>query len=145
MLTRKRRLALTLFAAAPLLLAGCSDSLGNGSDVVGTYDLTVFAGENVPTLFELDEFTSVDVFSGTLVLREDGSFTESTSVRFNETGQPSVTDLLVTIGTYRTNGSDIILNVPAQSGFPATSLQGTIRRGVITYVQDFDTYEYRRQ
>jgi len=145
MLTRHRRLAVTLFAAAPLLLAGCSDSIGNGSGVVGTYNLTVFAGENIPANFFIDNFTNVDVFSGSLVLREDRSFTESTSVRFNEAGQPSITDLLVTIGTYSTDGSNIILNVPAQSGFPATSLQGTIRRGVITYIQGFDTYEYRRQ
>ncbi|HXG73078.1 MAG TPA: hypothetical protein VNJ04_20985 [Gemmatimonadaceae bacterium] len=145
MLTRKRRLALTLFAAAPLLLAGCSDSLGNGSNVEGTYDLTVFAGENVPANFSLDNFTSVDVFSGTLVLREDRSFTESTSIRFNTAGQPSFSDLLVTVGTYRTDGSNIVLNVPAQSGLPATSLQGTIRQGVLTYIQEFDTYEYRRR
>jgi len=145
MLTRQRRLAITLFAAAPLLLASCSDSIGNGSGVVGSYALTVFAGENVPASFSIDNFRSVDVFNGTLVLREDGSFTESTSVRFNQAGQPSIGDLLVTVGTYRTDGANIVLDVPAQSGFPATSLQGTIRQGVLTYIQGFDTYEYRRR
>lgn len=145
MLTRHRRLAVMLFAAAPLLLAGCTDSTGNDSGVVGSYALTVFASRNVPASFSIDNFRSVDVFSGSLVLREDGSFTETTSVRFNQAGQPSVGDLLVTVGTFVTSGSNIILNVPAQSGLPATSLQGTIRQGVLTYIQGFDTYEYRRR
>src|SRR5688572_9553871 len=87
MLTRKTKLLLSLTAAIPLLLAACTDNgiFDPRDDVAGTYQLTVFANGSVPRTFtvtagsgdpELPNGGTARIDDGTLVLDEDGTFTE---------------------------------------------------------------------
>lgn len=145
MFSRHRRIATGLLATAAIVLAGCSDSLGDNENVQGNYVLTVFAGENVPVNFPLGTGESLDVLSGTLVLRDDRSFSETIFVRFNRVGFPPENTNFVRTGTYTASRSRVELFFPAQNFEAAFTLEATVSGGVLTYVEEFETYRYQRQ
>ena len=158
MLTKNVRLLLAVTAATPLLFAACKDNnLVTPGNVVGTYQLTLFRGQVPPVtdtwqasdgIIDLPNGGTVTWTDGTIVLREDGSFTETNNYTITPTGEASRQSAFTSIGTYRLTGSSISLNAPAQNNIGARNLSGTITVKSLTYQesngQGFDLYEYRR-
>jgi hypothetical protein len=161
MLTKKAKLFLSLTAATPLLFAAaCTDNgiFDPRTDAAGTYQLTIFANASIPVTFavqpgddsELPNGGTWRVHDGTLVLRTDGSFTETNLITKTNTGGSSFESDFVSDGTYDINGSNIQFAAPAQNGFGARVFNGVVSEDRISY-NEFDSqtgtqflYEYRR-
>ena len=115
MLTRKARLFLSLTAATPLLFAACHDYgiLNPLTDAAGTYDLTVFAGHSMPNAtvnyppndpnFD-SRGGSLVATDGTLVLNQNGTYTETNNIIVNVNGAGSTSSPFVSRGTWNVNG-----------------------------------------
>ena len=158
MLTKNSRLVLTLTAAIPLLLAACKDNnLVTPENVVGTYQLTLFRGLQLPVT---DTYQASGNFvdfpnggtatwtDGTIVLNADGSFVETDNVTLSPTGEPARQSAFSSSGTYRLSGNSIIFTAPAQDKVDARNFSATVTVNSISYQdfngQGFDLYEYRR-
>jgi hypothetical protein len=141
-----KKLLLSLFAVT--LVAACTD---NGvfnplSDASGTYTLTVYQGKSIPATFP-----TFVVTSGTLVLRNNGTFTESNNYTANSSGQ---TSQFVSQGTWTLNGTSLSLVAPAQNGDNPRNVNGTLDfdvNGVATVGYSevdvngvLQSYEYKR-
>jgi hypothetical protein len=158
MLTKNARLVLALTAATPLLFAACKDNnLVTPSNVVGTYQLTLFRGLVPPVTDTYQASDGVDGFpnggtatwtDGMIVLNADGSFAETNNVTLQPTGGPTSQSAFTSLGTYRLSGNSVIFNAPAQNGTNARSFSATVTVNSISYQesngQGFDLYEYRR-
>jgi hypothetical protein len=152
MLTKGLRHLLGVAAIAPLLLNSCDTNPFDPSDgVTGTYQLTVFAGASVPALFscqpgdceEIPNGGTIRVNDGTLVLHDDGTFVERNHFTFT-TGGSSFNDTFTSTGTYNVSFDQLTLSAPPQSGANARFINATIEFETIRYVEDGDSYEYRR-
>jgi hypothetical protein len=169
MLTRKSKLLLSLTAATPLLFAACTD---NGifnplSDVAGTYQLSVYAGRTVPASYTiqpgdpnyptLPNGATLVVTGGSLVLRTNGTFTETNSYTVTPNGGSPYNDSFVSQGTWNLNGgSQVTLSAAATSqGAPARYVTGswtvnTVSRKETINYQEYDSgnvpqsFEYQR-
>lgn len=156
--TKQVRRLLSVAAMAPLLLTSCDSNnpFDPSRDAVGTYQLTVFAGRSVPATFTCNpgECTSLPnggtfvATDGDLVLYADGRFVETNYYTETPTGGSSQNSTFVSTGTYDVNFDEVTLSAPAQNGIGArflnatlTSVGGDIR---INYIEDGESYEYRR-
>jgi hypothetical protein len=152
MLTKRVRRLLGVAAVAPLLLTSCDNSpFDPFDDVLGTYQLTVFAGASVPANFACSPGEcgmvnggSLRVNGGTLVLRSDGTFTERNDFTETPNGESSRSYSLEWDGTYNINGDQFTLSAPAQNGLESRFATGTVEFDSIRYVEDNFSYEYRR-
>lgn len=159
MLTRKAKLLLSLTAATPLLFAACKDNslLGPYGDVAGTYQLTVFQGRTPPFTYTyqpgetpaLPNGGTIRWTDGTMVLRSDGSFTETNNYIITPSGGSSTSNAFVSIGTFTVNGNAFTLAAPQQSGVAARFATGTLDIDTISYTEDDEfgnplAYEYIR-
>ncbi len=159
MLTRKARLLLGLTAATPLLFAACHDNgiLSPYPDLAGTYQLTVFAAATLPVTYTytagqisaLPNGGTITWTDGTMVLRSDGSFTETNNYVITPSGGAGQNSSFVSIGTFTVNGTAFTLAAPAQSQTSARFATGTLDLDRINYVEDngdgtTSAYEYRR-
>ena len=154
MLTRKTKLLLSLTAAIPLLLAACTDHgiFDPNEDVVGTYQLTVFANGSVPRLFtvaagqdpELPNGGTARIDDGTLVLHTDGTFTETNNFTKTPTGGQSFLSDFISVGTFSVSGNQLTLQANAQNGYGPRFIDGTVEFDTISYVEGGFAYEYRR-
>lgn len=151
MLTRKVRRLLALTAAAPLLAVGCTD---NGifnpiQDASGTYQLTVFQGRSMPAHINYTDGSTLDVNSGNIVLRNDGTFTETNNYVATSPGQQPQNVSFVRDGQWTISGMDLTLFAPAQNNNPSVTIAATLDVDTITY-QEVDnngiqqSYEYKR-
>jgi hypothetical protein len=78
-----RRLAFTLAAAIPLLVAACSDSPTSPSAAIeGTYSLRTVNGQNVPVTVAQMGADRADITGGSLTLNNNGTFTGQLEFRF---------------------------------------------------------------
>lgn len=104
-----------LWLALPALLAcGGNDSTGPSVDAVGTWDLVTVDGRALPTLVPTGVgVPAVEVQSSQIVIRPDGSFTETYALRpmlsntatmFQEPGTWVRDGGVITL-TYSSNGS----------------------------------------
>jgi hypothetical protein len=158
MLTRKAKLLLSLGAATPLLFAACKDNslLGPYGDVAGTYQLTVFQGRTLPVTYTyapgaisaLPNGGTITWTDGTMVLRSDGSFTETNNYVITPSGGTAQSNAFVSIGTYTVNGSAFTLSAPAQGNVTARFASGTLDLDTLSYVEDngdgtTSSYEYK--
>ena|SRR5687767_6423032 len=155
MLTRKTKLLLSLTAAIPLLFAACTDNgiFDPNEDVVGTYQLTVFAGATVPWTFtvaagqdpELPNGGTARIEDGTLVLHSDGTFTETNSfTKTHATGGQSFQSDFISVGTFSVSGSQLTLQANAQNGYGPRFIDGTVEFDRVNYTEGGFAYEYRR-
>jgi hypothetical protein len=148
---------LSVAAIAPLLLSSCDSSRNFDpfEDAAGTYELTVYAGSSVPITFNCDPGEcglsnggTFRVNDGTLVLFEDGEWTETNHYTMTPNGGSPENVDFSSSGTYEIFGDDIELFAPPQNGFPARFLDGTFVYGGndvrIRYEEDNESYEYRR-
>jgi hypothetical protein len=165
MLTRKAKYFLSLSAAVPLLFAAaCTDNnvLDPRTDAVGTYNLTVFAGQTPPIDFTLQPCSNVSctgpnddpdlpnggnlrVTGGSMVLRNDGSFLETNIYIKTPPGGSSFESDFVSQGTYTVSSNGTIqFSAPAQGGFGPRVFSGTVGLDRINYIEGNSAYEYRR-
>lgn len=149
---RVRRLA-GIAAMAPLLLSGCDNNVLDPFDeVAGTYQLTVFAGASLPATFTCapDECTSmpnggtITAEAGTIELHNNGRFVETNHFTLRPTGEPTRSDTFSSIGTYSVSGNDISFSAPPQNNNNSRFMDGTIEFDTIRYVENNESYEYRR-
>ena len=97
-----RRFLLTVAAAATTLTGtACSDSIGLGSNVAGSYELRTINGRSLPV-----QLGSETIEGGVLELDSDGRFVDVIQVR--EFGVPLSTQREF-FGTWDWNGSEIRL------------------------------------
>jgi hypothetical protein len=153
MLTKKARLFLALAATTPLMFAACRDQkiLSAVGDVSGTYNLTVFANQTMPAGFtaaagqdsELPNGGTVLVNDGTLVLNSDGTFLETNNFMKTATGATtSFPSAFISAGTYSVSGSTISLSAPAQNGFAARAVSGSVSMTTVAYVEGGQFFQY---
>jgi len=148
---------LSIAAIAPLLLTSC-DSNGNFDpidDAAGTYELSVYAGSQVPVTFPCDPGEcglsnggTFRVNDGTLILYNDGTFDETNHYTTTPNGGSAQATTFVSSGTYEIFGDDIELFAPAQNGIGPRILDGVFIYGGndvrIRYEEEGESYEYRR-
>jgi hypothetical protein len=155
MLTKRARLFLALSATTPLMFGACSDQkiLSAVGDVSGTYNLTVFANQTVPATFtlvagddsELPNGGTVLVDDGTLVLAGDGTFVETNHFTKTATGSTSsFPSSFVSVGTYTVSGNTILLSAPAQNGFAARSVSGSVSMTTVAYLEGGQFFQYEK-
>jgi hypothetical protein len=158
MLTKKAKLLLSLTAAVPLLFAACTD---NGifnplDDAAGTYQLTVYKGASIPHTYTVQPGDPVwsgvmpnggsySVDDGNLVLRSDGSFTETNNYTITPAGSSSQPSYFVSQGSWNVSGTQLQL----YSANEGRNVTGVLDLDTINY-QELDengvlqSYEYRR-
>jgi hypothetical protein len=148
---------LSVAAIVPLLLTSCdsSNNFDPFEDAVGTYELSVYAGSSVPITFNCDPgecgLTNGGTFrvnDGTLILYEDGTFTETNHYTTTPSGGSAQATTFVSTGVYEIFDDDIELFAPAQNGIGSRSLNGSFIYGGndvrIRYTEEGEQYEYRR-
>lgn len=156
MLTKRSKYFLSLAAATPMLFAtGCSDNnIFGPQDVVGTYQLTIYAGGTVPRTItfqpgddpEMQNGGTWRISSGSLVLRSDGTFTETNIITKTPFNGSSFRADFISEGNYDVQGDFIQFSAPAQNGFPSRFFSGTIDEvdGRVSFSEGGDDFEYRR-
>jgi hypothetical protein len=99
-----RRFLLTTAAVATTLMgAACTDSIGLGGDVTGTYELQTINGESLPVFTE----SGRTIEAGELQLESDGTFFDI--IQYRVTGSSLIqTDEFT--GTWDREGDEIILD-----------------------------------
>jgi hypothetical protein len=159
MLTKQARLFLSLTAAAPLMLAGCTDNnvFNPQNEAAGTYRMTVFDSKSVPVTYvyqpgdaNFPNGGTTVVRDGTLVLNSNGTFVETNNFEDTPTGQGTTTRQFVSSGTWSLNQNDFTLSDPSRG----RQIFGTIIEDVngvptVNYTEDngggtFTGYEYKR-
>ncbi len=157
MLTRKAKLLLSLTAAIPLLFAACKDNglLSPYGDVAGNYQLTVFQGRTLPVTYTyaagqiqaLPNGGTIQWTDGAMVLRSDGTFTETNNYIITPNGGSSQGSSFISIGAFTVNGNAFTLSAPAQSNVGARFASGTLDIDTISYTEDDGSgplaYEYK--
>ncbi|HVF38464.1 MAG TPA: hypothetical protein VM939_01100 [Gemmatimonadaceae bacterium] len=144
-----RRSAMLLFVATSMLtvLSACSGGDGNTGPeetAVGTYLLTSVNGSTLPvTIFQTNE-GRIEVTSGEMVLRSDGTYRERVGIRILLNGGPTEIDEAVENGTYSVVGTQITFNVPATVDDPAFSYTGAVSGDVLTYTNEGISLRYQR-
>jgi hypothetical protein len=99
-----RRFLLTVAAAATTLAStACSDAIGIGGNVAGTYELRTFNGQTLPA----DDGFGVTIFSGVLELDNNGTFIDL--LQFRVPGDPRIQDDELA-GTWDQSGNEIRLD-----------------------------------
>lgn len=153
----KKLLGLT----AVMALAACTD---NGitnpiNDAAGTYQLTVYAGKSIPANYVIQpgdpnypdypNGATFSVIGGDIVLRTDGTFTETNDYRFTPPSGNPVNTTFISTGTWTINGNIFTLDAPFQNNNSARHAEGTLQLDTINYQETngaggFDSFEYRR-
>lgn len=153
MLTRKIRRLLSLLAAAPLLVAGCTDNdlTGPYGEVSGTYQLTVFAGRSVPATITcnpgecgLSNGGTFQATDGTLVLNRNGTYTETNHYVTTPTGGFASNSTFVSTGTFTVNGDAFTLSDGQSQRFVSGTITFNTNNWTINYTEDNESYEYQR-
>lgn len=148
---------------AMVLIAACTDnSIFNPmTDLSGTYTLTVYAGKTIPATYTIQpgdatypNGATFVVNGGTMVLNSNGTFTETNNYTTTPTGGTPTQSSFVSNGTWTLNGTNFSLFAPAQNGFPARNVTGTLdfdanNVATLNYQESngqgtFESYEYKR-
>jgi hypothetical protein len=163
MLMRHTKQLLSLTAV--VLLAACTDnSLTNPfQNAVGTYDLTVYAGRQVPATYNIQpgdptypNGATFLVTDGSLVLNSNGTFVETNNYVVTPTGQSGTQQSFISSGTWTGGGTSITITAPPQNNNASRNFTGTLTFDsarniyVFDYQEDngsggFDSFEYQSQ
>jgi hypothetical protein len=131
----------TLGFALLVIFTACGDSSGPDArdpyaDAAGTYVLTAANGVLPYTYFQ-NSAGRVEIYSATLVLRSDRSYTETINARTVFTsGAPSTTSSSIENGTYTVVGTQLTFTIPPSGGSAGFSYTGALSGRDLTY-----TYE----
>lgn len=135
-----------LAAVLVMLVAACR---GDGptapaNQPTGTYALVQVNGTSLPTTFFQNSAGRAEFVSGTLVLRTDGSYTETRNTRLVFTLGGTENSTLVENGTYSITGSQVTFTIPASESQSAVSYTGALSNGTVTYTWNNIAYHYQR-
>lgn len=151
MLTKRVRRFLSVAAMAPLFLTACDSNPFDPDDETGTYQLTFYDDVRVPATFNcqpgdcgMPNGGTLRVQSGTLVLRSNGTFTETNRYTETPVGQSASTYNLTWDGTYEYDGFNLELFVPAQGNQSARFVDATLDGNTIAYTENGDNFQYDR-
>jgi hypothetical protein len=129
-----RRFLLTVAAAATTLAStACSDAIGIGSNVTGSYELRTLNGQSLPA-----SDGSVIIVGGVLELDSNGTFVDI--LQFRVSGDPLVRNDEQS-GTWDRNGDEIRLEYDNGSVFFADRLSSS---QLVVNDNSGNTLEYRR-
>ena len=147
-MTSRRYLGAALLATAALV--GCSDDDDDGgttpTDAAGTYTMTLVNGAALPGTTEIIAGGGrVEISSGTFVLRDNKTYTETINTRTVPATGAATTNTQTENGSYAINGSTIIFTLPATSSEAAFSYEGTISGNTLTYVFAGTAITYTKQ
>lgn len=111
-----RRLALLALGALTMFgTTACGDDepSGPGASVAGAYNLSTINGDAVPaTVYEGSElgfYYKVEVLSGLLTLRANGTFDDVTTIRETEGNNPPESSVVEASGTFVREGNTLTL------------------------------------
>jgi hypothetical protein len=146
LMTSRRILGTALLATVALV--GCSDD-DDGvtpTNVTGTYNLALVNGAAPPGTTELTAGGGrVEISSGTFVLRDNKTYTETINTRTVPATGTATTNTQTENGSYSLNGSTIIFTLPATATEPAFSYEGTVSGNTLTYVFAGTSITYTKQ
>ncbi len=123
-----------------ILLSACSgDSPSEPGDISGVYALESVDGVGLPAIV-LDEppDSRIEVTSGVMELKADGSFRFASELRWIVTGLPQRNITREHIGTYSSNGTSFTFD---PTNADEESFSGQLNRDLLTVLMDFDTDE----
>ena len=154
-----------LSLSAVVLIAACTDnSITNPmTDAAGTYQLTVYAGRSIPATYTIQpgdpsypqypNGATFVVTNGTLVLNENGTFTETNNYQITPPGGSPAPSSFVSNGTWSLNGTTFNMFAQAQNGNGPRNITGTLDTDInglltVNYQEDngagLESYEYKR-
>jgi hypothetical protein len=152
-----RARVVVLLIGAGTVIAGCDGDPTGGEpprDVAGTYVLTAIRGEPLPWLYQYHDGydTRVDMVGGELILRADGTFEQSDTLRYTEgtlggrVEEGSIYAQGALTGTYEVRGDSIYYEWPdGRAGvvrFPGVVMDGSVTGPTYaTYPGTFDQVE----
>jgi hypothetical protein len=102
-----RRLLIAVIAVSTIAGAGCggADSPTAPTTIAGTYTLRTINGSGLPFVLQNDASGKMEMMSGTVTLRVDNTFTDSSVHRFTDSGKAPYTAPYVIKGNYTQNGA----------------------------------------
>jgi hypothetical protein len=143
------RMFLGAALVAVTALAGCSDDDDGGTtptNVTGTYNMTLVNGTSLPGTTEIIVGGGrVEITSGTFILRDNKTYTETINTRTVAANGSATTNTQTENGSYAINGSSIIFTLPATASEPAFSYDGMISGTTLTYVFAGTAITYTKQ
>jgi hypothetical protein len=136
--------------ALGLVVAACGgDASGpNVEDpyaaAAGTFTLTTANGQ-LPYVFFQNSAGRAEIYGGSMVLRQDRSYTETLNARavFN-TGAPPTNSNNVESGTYTIVGSQVTWTVPPSGADAGFSYTGALSGRTLTYTYDGIAYVFTK-
>ena len=118
-----RRLLMGMLLAVSVSACGDGPSgLTATSGHAGTYTLRTINGQVLPTTIDSDATARLDVASGSVTLRADGTFTDQTEFRL-VSGTSTTTETDVITGTYTRTGGTVTFS-PSDGGTYSMSFTG---------------------
>ena len=138
---------LRVFAVFAVLAGGtllaCSDSSGPKTpSYVGTYGLATVNSGGLPGIVFQNSAGRLVIVSGTMTLREDGSYHETRNYNVVLTSGATTPDTENEDGTYTVVGSQITFTIPASGTNAALSYTGAVSGGNLTYTYSGVSYAY---
>lgn len=156
MLTKRVKRFLSVAAMAPLVLTACDSSLFDPDNETGTYQMTFYNGTDVPATFTCQPNGclmpdgsvvtngTLRVNSGTLVLRNNGTFTETNRFTVTPSGQASESFTLTWDGDYEYDGFNLSLYVPPQGNQQERIVNAELEFDTISYIENGQFFQYDR-
>ena len=104
---------LAVAALAALTITACGDDPVGPDSIAGTYQLNTINGQPLPFTLIEDGSDRLELIAGTIVLRSNSTFTDSTTLRLTS-GTTVQTEPTVATGTFAID-DDIITFTPTDS------------------------------
>ena len=112
--------------AGALVFGACGgggDPVGPSLESIGTYTLSTVNGQPLPALIFQDATRKVEILSDVVTLRENGTWSETASLRTTPPAGAVTTATTNDGGTYSIDGSALLLS-SGQSGTTTATLLG---------------------
>ena len=140
---------LSVAALTLIFAAGCGDGSTEPVDpraaAAGTYTLASYNSASLPALYFQNSAGRIDVISGSMVLRADGSFTETINLRTTYTsGAAPGNTPIVENGTFAVTGTQITFTLPPSGSAGGFSWTGAISGNVVSYTYEGDAWRYQK-
>lgn len=133
-----RRLLSILAGALVLPLAACGDDGPTEPTIEasGTYQLATVNGQDLPVTIQQAGADFIEVLDGTIALRSDNTFSDSTTFRVSEAGEET-TEVEVLSGSYAQSRNVLTLSPEAGGSYALSvsedALTQTVGQFVLVY------------
>lgn len=142
---RRHFLTAALVAVSITACGGDSTAPDPIAAVAGSYTLTQVNGATPPVTVFQNTAGRIEYISGTMTLRTDGSYTETSTLRtiYNSGAAPQVNSLNEN-GTFTVVGSTLTFSVPPSGGDSGFSYTGAVSGGALTYTYEGMARRYQK-